>query len=367
MSLADLTSRPVRRALRVAEALAGPHGLDRYLELVHPMLTVHELRAEITDVHRATADSVTLTLRPNRLWRGFSAGQFVEVTVEVDGVRRTRCYSPANSEHRADGRFELTVKAHADGLVSRHLYAHVRPGTVLGLSQAAGAFRLPAARPVRTLLISGGSGITPVLSMVRTLVDERHTGEVVLLHYASAAADVPYLGELRRLEATAPNVRVVFAYTRQPDGGDLAGRFDGSHLSEVAPRYAEAETYLCGPSGLMASVREHYAAAGLEHQLHTEEFVLVPAGAPASPGSGSVRFTRSGTTVANSGASLLVQAEEAGLTPDYGCRMGICFTCTRVKKSGYTRNVRTGETHGEPDTEIQLCVSAPVGDVDIDL
>ena len=71
--------------------------------------------------------------------------------------------------------------------------------------------------------------------------------------------------------------------------------------------------------------------------------------------------------VENSGATLLEQAEAAGLTPEYGCRMGICFTCTKVKTSGCTRNVRNGELHTDPDTEVQLCISAPVGDVAIDL
>ncbi|MGH3261568.1 MAG: FAD-binding oxidoreductase, partial [Trebonia sp.] len=97
--------------LSVFEALATPHGVDRYLELVNPMLTLRELRGEVTAVHRATADSVTLTLRPTRQWRGFLAGQFVQLTVEIDGVCRTRCFSPACSQHRSDGRIELTVKA----------------------------------------------------------------------------------------------------------------------------------------------------------------------------------------------------------------------------------------------------------------
>src|SRR6201995_418292 len=154
-----------RSPLRLLEALATPHGVDRYLELVSPMLTVRELRAEVTEVRRPTADTVTLTLRPTRQWRGFRAGQFVQLTIDIDGVRRTRCYSPSCSQYRADGRIELTVKAHPDGLVSNHLVATARPGLVVGLSQADGTFCLPDERPDRIVLISGGSGITPVLAM----------------------------------------------------------------------------------------------------------------------------------------------------------------------------------------------------------
>jgi ferredoxin-NADP reductase len=287
------------------------------------------------------------------------------VAGDIDGVRRTRCYSPSCSQHRADGRIELTVKAHPEGVVSNWLHANARPGLVLGLSQADGTFHLPAERPDQLLLISGGSGITPVLSMLRTLADEGHTGEVVFLHYSFTEADVAHLAELRRLALEYPDVKLVLAYTRQTAGGDLHGLFDETHLAEAAPWYAEAQTYLCGPPGLMATIREHYAAKGIEDSLHTEEFtppVFAPVDGEAT---GEIRF--GDTVVQNSGATLLEQAENAGLTPEFGCRMGICFTCTKVKTSGCTRNVRTGELHSDPDTEVQLCISAPVGDVVIDI
>jgi ferredoxin-NADP reductase len=351
------------RALKLLEALATPHGLDRYLELVHPMLTVRELRAVITDVERTTADSVTLTLRPTRQWQGFRAGQFVQVAVDVNGVRRTRCFSPSGSEHRPDGRIELTVKAHPAGEVARYLYMQAKPGLVLGLSQADGSFRLPERRPDQLLFVSGGSGITPVLSMLRTVLDEGYRGEIAFVHYDRTEADVAQLGTLRAIAAKHPNVRLALAFTRG-NGGDLHGRFHESHLADVAPWYPDAQTFLCGPESLQAAVREHYAAKGIEDSLHTEQFKLTAA-VPADDASGEVRF--GDAVVENSGATLLEQAESVGLTPEFGCRMGICFTCTKVKTSGCTRDVRTGELHSEPDCEVQLCISAPVGDVEIEL
>jgi ferredoxin-NADP reductase len=356
------------RAIGVLEALATPHGLDRYLELVNPMLTVRELRARITDVQHPTPDSVTLTLRPTRQWKGFTAGQYVQLAVDIDGVRRTRCFSPACSQHRADGRLELTVKAHPQGIVSTYLKKHARPGLVIGLSQADGTFRLPDERPDRLLLISGGSGITPVMSMVRTLCDEGFRGDVAFLHYAFTEDDVAYLPQLRELAASHDNVRLVLAYTRQTSGGDLHGLFDETHLVEAAPWYAEADTYLCGPPGLMQTIRAHYADKGIEDLLHSEEFVLDSAVPVATDDvSGQVRFARAGSSAANTGATLLEQAEAAGLEPEYGCRMGICFSCTQTKLAGCTRNVRDGELNSDPDTEIQLCINVPVGDVELDI
>ncbi|HEY8302450.1 MAG TPA: FAD-binding oxidoreductase [Jatrophihabitans sp.] len=356
-----------RSPLRLLEALATPHGVDRYLELLNPMFTVRELRGEVTQVRRVAPDTIALTVRPTRRWRGFSAGQFVQVTVVIDGVRRTRCYSPSNSQLRADGRIELTVKAHPGGLVSQWLHANARPGLVLDLAPADGTFTLPTTRPDRLLMISGGSGITPVLSMLRTLCDEQdrggRRGEIVFLHYADDAEHVPHRAELERLAALHDNVRLALAYPAD-ESSELTGFFGAAHLEALAPWHRDAQTFVCGPPGLMRAVREHYAAIGLLDRLHAEEFTPAVASMPGDA-TGTVRFAASDTSLDNTGAVLLEQAEAAGLRPEYGCRMGICFSCTQTKISGCTRNVRTGETDDDPDTEIQLCINVAVGDVEL--
>ncbi|MBK1786324.1 ferredoxin reductase [Prauserella cavernicola] len=351
------------RLAAIADSLLTPHGIDRYLELIDPMLVRREIRAEVTDVRRQTPGTVTLTLRPSRAWPGFTAGQYVRVAVDIDGVRRIRCYSPASSAYRRD-ELELTIRAHEHGLVSRHLYGTAAPGLVLGLSRPEGEFTLPPARPDKLLLVSGGSGITPVLSMLRTLADEGHRGEVVLLHYAATAADVPHRAELARL-GERPGVRVVLACTRSADG-ELHGRFGERHLDEVAPWFRDAPAYLCGPEPLRDAAAELYAANGLSERLHTEEFTPPALRLDTEGASGRVRFARSGTEVDNSGRPLLEQAEDAGLAPEHGCRMGICFSCTQVKSRGAVRDARSGAVSDGENEEIQLCISVPVGDVEID-
>lgn len=372
MTLQQKLDQPRRRGrfslLSLFEAMATPHALDRYLELVDPMTTVRDLRGEVTAVHRSTADSVTLTLRPTHQWNGFEAGQFVQVGVVIDGVRHTRCYSPASSQYRADGRIELTIKAHPEGLVSQYLHRNARVGLVVSLSRADGTFYLPSPRPERVLLISGGSGITPVMSMLRSLLDEGYSGDLTFLHYAYTENDVSYRRELEEIVATTgnANVRIVFAYTDQEEGGDLHGFFSTEHLDAVAPWHREAHTYLCGPPGLMRGVKNVYGELGLTDRLHLEEFAPPPS-VVTDDADGDIAFTGSDVTAANTGRTLLEQAEDAGLSPAYGCRMGICFTCTSVKTSGCTKNVQTGETDSEPHKKIQLCVSVPVGDVAIEI
>jgi ferredoxin-NADP reductase len=348
----------------LVEATATPYPVDRYLELIDPMLTWRDQRAKVVASDRRTDRSVTLTLAPTRQWKGHVAGQYVEVSVVVDGVRHRRFFSPANAQQDT-GHLELTVTAHDDGFVSRHLREQVRVGDVLGLSAPAGEFVLPADRPERVVLVSGGSGITPVISMMRTLIADGHTGPVALVHYARTADDVPYAAELSAAATALGNVDVRLHYTRT-DGAD--GHFTAAHLDGLADAPG-AQVFLCGPPALMTAVADYCAERGLSDRLHSEAFTVdtTPVIDPNQPITGTLTFTESATESENDGRTVLEQAEAAGLSPEYGCRMGICFSCTKVRKSGCTRNILTGELDSETDQPIQICVNAPVGDVDIEL
>jgi ferredoxin-NADP reductase len=351
---------------RILDLLAGPAGVDGYLEQVRPTWTVRDCRAEVTSVRHGTPDSVTLTLRANRSWEGFRAGQFIQVAVEIDGVWRTRCYSPA-SVAGAGRELELTVKSHPEGRVSNFLIENACPGTVLPLEQASGDFHLPDERPDRVLLISGGSGITPVMSMLRTLCAEDHAGPITFLHFAPDPEHAIYRDELEQIAAARPNVRLIRSYTRAPGVGEADGHFGPAQLIQCEPDYAMAETFACGPPALLDAVRETWAATNLESRLHVESFVPPTLAPPSGVAEGSIYLAASDLRLENSGASLLEQAEGAGLTPETGCRMGICHTCSCRKTAGTVKNLTTGEVSSAEDEEIQICVSAPVGDVVIDL
>ena len=350
---------------RLLETIAGPHGIDRYLEQISPTLVIGECRAEVIAAEQGTEDSVTITLRPNRAWRGLRAGQFVQVSVEIDGVRHTRCYSPASPED-CGRELEITVKRHPNGLVSNFLVDRARPGMVLGLSQADGDFHLPNSRPDSILLIGGGSGITPLMAILRTLCAEEHAGQIALIQYAPDPDRAIYREELDRLAAENPNLTLARSYTRAPGVGELDGHFSPTHLPQADPCFTAAETFACGPPALLDAVRGTWAN-GLEQRLHVESFVPPSLLAVGEPGTGSIRFADSNLEVENSGASILEQAEQAGVPAQSGCRMGICHTCTCRKLSGTVKNLLTEEVSAAPDEEIQLCVSAPLSDLVIDL
>lgn len=349
---------------RLLEALAHPHGVDRYVELVRPLMLKRDVRAEVTAVRHQTPRSVTLALRANDNWRGLRAGQFVGVSVAIDGTWHTRPYSPAGSEHASCNELELTVSTHPEGTVSRHLREHARPGMIIGLTQAQGEFVLPDPRPERVLLISGGSGITPVMAMLRTLCDEGFDGEIGFLNYARSRELALYGDALGRLAGRNEGLRVRRGLTR--GRGQISGRFSREHLRAVIDEHASAATFVCGPPALIESVRAVWSRDGLEEPT-VESFTPPAPRLQPQEAEGVVRFERSGREVANSGLPLLEQAEDIGLAPEHGCRMGICNTCSARKRAGTVRNIVTGSVSGPGEELIRICVSAPVGDVALDL
>jgi ferredoxin-NADP reductase len=343
------------RVLRspLVDLLTGPHGVDRYTELVEPTWTLGEARATVMTVRRDTPRSVTLMLKPNRVFTGIRAGQHINLTLEIDGRRRTRCYSPASAEGAP--LIELTIGRHDGGLVSTYLCDHARPGMIVGLDSVGGDFTLPAERPGKILFVSGGSGITPVLAMLRTLRAEGHTGEVAFVHYARSAREACYRDAL----ADLPGVRVLHGYTRDTEGTDLTGRFDAGHLTAAMPD-ADA-VFVCGPPDLVDAVR------ALRPDAQAESFVPPTFDLSADAAGGRVSFADSGVEITDDGRPLLEQAEAAGLTPESGCRMGICHSCTRRKTRGAVKNLVTGAVSSAEEEDVQICVSVPVGDVDIAL
>jgi len=215
---------------------------------------------------------------------------------------------------------------------------------------------LPARRPGRLALVSGGSGVTPVMAMLRTLCDEGHAGEVAFIHYGGARGDWLYERQVRELVAAHPNVHAHYVATRE--GGARFSR-QGLGLS------ADSHVAVCGPPRLIDAVRAEWTDAPTH--VVAETFTpptLALAGAVAE---GTLHFTKSATCVPIATGTLLEQAEAAGLTPEFGCRMGICHTCTCRKTAGAVRNVLTGEVSDEEDEDIQLCISAPAGDVALEI
>ena len=355
----------LRGARRVAEALATPLVPEDYLDLVDPLRAGADLRGRIVEVRPETPDAVTVVIRPGRGWLGHVPGQYIRIGIDIDGVRQWRAYSLT---HRADGSaaagipagcIAITTKAIPDGRVSNHLVRSTSAGTLVMLDQATGDFTLPSPAPAKVLFLTAGSGITPVMGMLRNHLAE--LGDAAHVHCAPTASDVIFADELK---AYAASGRLALSLNLDDEHGVL----DLDRLDTLVPDWREREVWTCGPTGLLDAAEAHWAGAGVADRLHTERFRPTV----VEPGEGGeITFLTSDVTVdADGGTPILDAGEEAGVLMPSGCRMGICFGCVVTMRQGAIRDLRTGEvTVVEPGDElpVQTCVNAVAGSCDIEL
>jgi ferredoxin-NADP reductase len=352
--------RLLNRLWQAAAAVTHPVKPAEYIDMFRPLRSCADLRARVVEVRPETADAVTVVLRPGGAWRGHRPGQYVRIGLDVDGVRLWRSYSLTSAPDAADGLITITAKAVAGGLVSAHLAQELRPGQLVHLDQALGDFVLPDPPPRKILFVTGGSGITPVMGMLRSGLDRLE--DVVLVHSETSADEVIFGAELRAM-ADAGRLRLVEQYT------DDHGRLDVAMLAVLVPDLAERQTWACGPAGLLDAIEEQWANLGQPDRLNTERFRTTTL---ADPGDGgTVHFTGTGVVLDVDGATPILDAgEQAGVLMPSGCRMGICFSCVLPLREGSVRDLRSGDVSTAAPGDgvlIQTCVSAAIGPCDIDL
>jgi len=353
----------------LVDRFASPLRASHYLGLINPLWASHKLQARVEQVWDETANARTLTLRPGRGWRRHRAGQHVRVGISRDGMHHVRTYSISSAPERDDGCITITVKAAAAGRVSQHLVRHVRRGSYLSIGMPQGDFTLPDAAPVRPLFITAGSGITPIMSMLRSHALRGDVPDIVHLHYAPHSYDVIFGGELEELAAQHSSYGLTLMHTRmQGETESVRRHFSAGQLSRVCPDWRERDTYACGPQSLLAALETHWRDAGIPRRLHVERFHAPWAEVSPDGAGGRVQFVKSGLAVDDDGrGNLLRVAEDAGLNPPHGCRMGICHSCDARLISGCVRDLRNGSVVDQPGTMVQLCVNAAAGNVELDL
>jgi ferredoxin-NADP reductase len=350
-----------RRLLRAAESWFTPLLPADYLELINPLWTTREVRGRVERVKRETDDAVTVLIKPGWEWPGHEPGQYVRIGLVVDGVVHWRAYSLTSDPDRDDGCISITPKLVDEGVVSPYLVKQCKPGTIVKLSDVEGQFKLPKDPPKRLLFISAGSGITPIMSMLRHLDGMHRLDDVVLIHSAKTEDDIIFGKQLKEMEERNDGFRV---HRQLTEGGD---RFEPPHLDERCPDWRERETFASGPADLLDALTEHYEEAGASDRFHLERFQPIIGGDGDGEG-GTIKFLKSDTEVESDGSKpILETGEEAGLELPYGCRMGICHTCTGKLVSGRVRDLRSGEVDQCEGEMVRICVHAPEGPVEIEL
>ena len=243
-----------RRALELIRSFTSPLLPDDYLELINPLWSTRELRGRIERIEREASNAATVLIKPGWEWPRHRPGQYLRLGIEVDGVHHWRAYSLTSDPERSDGCISITPKLVEGGKVSPFLFSGVRPGTIVRLGGVEGTFVLPEELPRRLLFISAGSGITPIMSMLRALARTGKLEDIVHVHSARTAAEVIFARELRELAAGNPGYRLHERFT------GAQGRVTTEQLDGLCSDWRERETFLCGPAGLLEALGRALAA-----------------------------------------------------------------------------------------------------------
>jgi ferredoxin-NADP reductase len=353
------TGSPAEIVRSVVARMTTPLLPDDYLHLVNPLWSARELRGKIIEVVPETEDAATLIIKPGWGWPfSYQAGQYVGIGVQLQGKWHWRSYSISSSpvDHGPTGRsglLTITVKAMPEGFLSEHLVRGLEPGTIVRLALPQGEFVLPDPPPAKTLFWTGGSGITPVMSMLRMLERRGTMPDVVHVHSAPTMDSAIFREERLALATRQGGLQLIETFD------DTHGILDVDRLTEVCPDWKTREAWVCGPAPMLAAAERRWEEAKLRRRLHVERFSAV---LTTSAEGGRVSFSASGKAAEVDGATTLLEAgEDAGIQMPFGCRMGICHTCIVPLRKGTVKDLRNGTEYRE-NAGVQTCITAAAGD-----
>jgi glycine betaine catabolism B len=339
-------------------------------------------------VQEVTHDVRTFLFEPEHpaLFR-HQPGQFVTLRPQIDGRPVNRCYtisSPPTRPHL----LAITVKRQPGGLVSNWLHDTMVPGRRISAEGPFGAFTLARGQAAKYLFLSGGSGITPVMSMTRTLYDLGSDADVLFVHSARTPSDIIFRRELEAMAGTVPTLRVTHVCERDTPGeawGGLRGFLGLDMLRLLAPDLSERVVFCCGPAPYMAAVRRMLDQAGFDlRNYHEESFsfddlalqeftgaVANQRESGAAPGVAryTVEFVRSGRSFSCAeDEHVLDAALEAGLSPPSSCGQGMCGTCKTTLLSGSVDMQHNGGIRPREiaNSKVLICCSKPLSDLAIE-
>jgi ferredoxin-NADP reductase len=334
------------------------------LQRLAPGFLPGQYRASLLCRQWQTADMLQLSFNVSGRWPGFVPGQHVLLTLLHNGRYISRPFSICSPLNlwQSQQRIQLCCKINCAGEFTP-LLNQLKNGAVVNISKAQGDFywQQPATAAV---FVAAGSGITPVASM---LLSQRHwLAPVSLFYRCRGSENAALLSELTQLAARQPLFTLTLSDSRTEPAETLQQRLINNSDAR--------QFYLCGPAGFMQQIRTALSNSGVNaRQIQQEQFglaITAPADHTAAGMQLSASFIRAGISTLvtlNTQQSLLQNAEQHGLAPRFGCRMGVCFQCVCDKVSGQVRDLRSGALSGHGAEQIQLCVSQSVTDLVIKL
>ena len=326
------------------------------------------------------------SLAGTRLPFDFLPGQYLNLTLVIDGQKVRRSYTIASPPTRA-GYCELTIKREERGLSSRHLHDAIRVGDLLDILAPSGRFTFTGAESGSVVLIAGGVGITPLMSHIRYLTDLSWPGDIYLVFSVKTMRDIIFREELDGLRRRHPNLHITVTVTRDegPSWEGERGRITPALLARAVPDIGRRLVYICGPTEMTDPMRQMLRELGVpEESIRVESFAspsrLGAATAATAPAASmavevgdseeaTATFARSGKSApAPAGLTVLEVAESLGVPMDYDCRAGICGRCkTRVLAGRIVMDAEDAlDANDRANNVILSCQARCVGEVVLD-
>jgi stearoyl-CoA 9-desaturase NADPH oxidoreductase len=333
--------------------------IDFLLNHLSKDLSLNRIHAKIMDIKVETATTKTFVLKPNLNWKGFKAGQHIPVTLWINGRRLTRMYSITSKTN--DHTISITVKNQPNGIASNYLNEKIKKGDLIEIGKPQGEFVLKKEdEKSKLLFIAGGSGITPILSILKN----HNLKDAVLIYFSKNDKEFIAYEELKTLESTKHGLRIEFIPTDSNDSIVLNSLLSEELLSYKVKDFKERLTFVCGPEGL-----KNIAISIINPKnLRLENFTLKLLEKKSSQNHFVIKLSKSNKVIQIKGEkSLLEELESEGIYPEHGCRMGICHTCICKKNYGMVENLQTGNLMNSDLDKIQLCITRPETDLELEL
>ncbi|PBB07275.1 hypothetical protein CKW39_14580 [Kocuria sp. WRN011] len=350
-----MKNKSARKLLKFAVSqFTYPRDPKDFLQVFNNLTSARYTRGIVSHVTRETPDTSTIFFKAGDGWIPHVAGQWARIGVSLNGKRVWRPFSISAAEGHDPS---ITVKA--NGEVSTFLVHDAEPGTLLYLEEPSGQFVLEET-PASILFIVAGSGITPVMSMLRTLMPRRPDHDVVLLYSSKSREDCIFHDEILELADQFPGLKPIFRFSREDGRIDFS---DTGDIPRLCPDYQDREIYSSGPDSFVSQVQDMAILFGGESRV--ERFDLTRR--TSASGNGEVYFSKSGETLEVTGAdSILEAAENSGRQLPHGCRIGICRSCLAPMTDGQVSDIRTGEVTHDPGL-VQTCITRPAPWVELDV
>jgi len=342
----------------LADTVIDQHAGNFWLQKFNSLWSINQALGKIVQKENSAQNMMSLTIQVNRHFKMGQAGQHHPIFVEVNGVRYERSYSltQLDAQHVL-----LSVKKVDQGKVSSWLVEHAQVGDILEFGQPYGDMLLPKQAQAMVLL-AAGSGITPMLSLLKALskTDRMTQAPIRLLYWVREYADVAFKARFEKLAEQYPNFSFQVFYTQEENAGE---RLNQKHLA-LLENIENSVVYACGPSGFVAQAEQLFAHA---QSFKSEAFSMSPV-ENSDIGFVNITLRKSNKVVAiPKGQSILTSLEQQNIKPTHGCRMGICNKCVCNKVEGSTKNLVNGGQNSEPGNLLKICVNSAQSDLVIDL